>query len=193
MKYFSYLMMLSCIGMAMSAPMDSCVRQSNCLHVTQGECNSNLERTVCVKWLGGADCQKDPSDTVSHSCPVLGNVGDSVNTKIDGWSSNSTMCVTVVGGNSANFGVKDGSSCSAPGSYPTVDGSTGTCSGPFNVCDGNNVKECLWSFSTDVCVPPPTTQPPTTPQPTPACDNFMCNIEVPCHKMNDILQCANSC
>lgn len=74
MKYLSSVMLLACMASVMSAPMDSCVRQSSCLNVNVGEC-VGTERTVCLKWVGSSECVKDPVDTVSHSCPVLGNVG----------------------------------------------------------------------------------------------------------------------
>ena len=44
------------------------------------------------------------TETVSHAC-----VEDQ--TKTEGWNANSTICLDVLGGENAEFGVKDGEGC----------------------------------------------------------------------------------
>jgi len=139
--------------------MDACSRQADCLIVFGAKeeagstCDVNGKRTVCIYWAGSEMCGKDASDTVSHSCPVVNGYGDDANTKTEGWSAGEghAICVQVTAGEIASFGVKDGSVCSAPGTYTTIGGLEGVCEGPQNVCEGHNTKECGWHFQTDIC------------------------------------------
>lgn len=147
---------LSLLGVGHAAPMDSCQAQAGCLVVTRGACDSAREIEVCLSWTGGPDCVKSPLDTVSHSCLVEGgDLGSVLNIKTDNWPVDTPMCVTVLGGVNAVFGVKDGSTCSLPGIYQTFSSDIGVCGGPENACDGGNEKECTWQFGTDECPMPP--------------------------------------
>ena len=169
-----------------AAPMDSCGRQANCLTVTgsgigsDDTCSADGMRTVCMKWSGSDDCVKSASDTISHSCPVVNGYGDDANTKIEGWAADTEMCVQVKGGDTAQFGVKDGSSCSGAGVYNLASGLEGLCEGPGQICEGGNRKECGWNFATAACVPPP--EPPVD-----CGDDLMCSVQVPCGRVAEVI------
>jgi hypothetical protein len=138
-----------------AASIASCSDQSECLSISGDDdaCDGEGKRTVCMKWNNeGGSCGKDVSDSVSHACPVVdGVLNDDSNVKTEDWASDSQICVTVVGGENAVFGVKDGSKCSDEGDYSIFSGETGTCSGPLKACEGGNKKECSWSFPTSAC------------------------------------------
>ena len=157
---FFALFVLINTDLANASPIASCAAQANALSVTHSSCSSSRERTVCLTWTDGVNSVKSTSDTVSHACPVHYTLNNILNVKTEGWASDTPICVNVYGGNNAVFGVKDGSTCSLPGDYSIVSGDVGTCAGPHKVCNGNNAKECSWSFPTEVC---PTENPTATP------------------------------
>ena len=141
----------SLIGQGHAAPMASCLEQAGCLVVTRGACDAYKHIEVCLSWMSVPGCVKSPFDTVSHSCPVEGGLGSALNIKTDPWSADTPICVAVMGGVNAVFGVKDGSTCSDPDIYQISSGDFAECTGPENVCEGGNVKECAWHFGTDEC------------------------------------------
>lgn len=150
------LILASLLYVANGLPIDSCSSQSECLSTNVGSCDGDGNRQVCLRWVPGANCVKSSDsntlETVSHSCPGLGGTKDYNNDGSESWSANDDICVTVRGGEDAVFGVKDGRGCSDPGAY-YVDGFVEpiTCTGPQNVCDGRNNKECLWTVPTETC------------------------------------------
>lgn len=130
-----------------------------------------------MKWVPSVLCDKsndlNTDETLSHACPGLD--GD----KTEGWSSNSTLCVSVLGGEQALFGVKDGKGCSDDGPYSLQGLSTPAyCDGPMNVCDGKQDGECEWRVDTDEC------------SDTPLCptDN-VCDVVMPCSSDVGELSC----
>jgi hypothetical protein len=146
------LLPIALLGLVNAAPIDSCSEQADCLTVTYGECSATCERVVCLKWMGGGECVKSGSDTVSHSCPVVGGLGSEDNEKVEPWAADTEICVTVTGGQDAIFGVKDASACSGGGyNYDLANGDHGFCQGPLNVCEGGSTQECAWSFETEEC------------------------------------------
>lgn len=173
-----------------ASPIDSCLSQSQCLQVDISSCDSQLKRTVCMSWNPSSLCAKsdDPftNQTVSHACVASEN-------KTENWEANDVVCTSVTGGENAVFGVKDGSDCSLSDNYPVYGSSAlATCSGPHEVCDGHNDKECRWTFPTDVCetttttttTPPPTTTSTVPPTTTP-CEPLMCTVTIPCRDVPD--------
>ncbi len=171
MKFAAVLLLL---GSVVAEPLDSCDEQATCLSIAIGVCNTDDTRQVCLSWKDEPDCLKDGSESVSHACP--GSQGP----KTEDWPADDWLCVTVLGGEPAIFGVKDGRGCGNPGSY-VVDGTgneTAACTGPLNSCAGNNAKECQWSFPTEPC----TTEPhcPSTVE---------CHAEVPCVAIVDGMEC----
>ena len=164
---------------AIAAPIDSCVEQSECLHVTIDDlCDVNNDRMVCIYWDDtNPNCVKDSaggSGSVSHSCSGVGGDKDLDGDGFEDWYSGqgNALCQVVHGGDTAVFGVKDGSGCSAAGVYD-VNGVIGACTGPLNVCSGKNTKECLWSIDTLSCGGSGTIDPCED-------DNGVCTVQIPC-------------
>lgn len=188
MNFIEKLFIFTSLVLATYAyPIDSCSEQASCLSVSVGACDADNNRQVCLSWGTNASCIKasdsSTTETVSHSCPGLGSTKDYNGDGSEDWAANDPICQTVVGGENAVFGVKDGSGCSDSGSY-ALDGlsDTATCVGPQNVCTGNNVKECLWTVPTDVCSTTGTFCP----------RNLVCNVEIPCSSLVDNLECPCS-
>lgn len=172
------------LGLSAAAPMDSCQAQSDCLGVTFGECQAGM-REVCLQWNPSAQCVKAGStdgfvSTVSHSCAGIGGSKDIDNDGSEDWHQNSPICMTVVGGEDAVFGVKDGRGCSMAGVYDIQGQQEATCNGPENVCDGQNTKECKWTIKTEPCEVTPTPQCPS---------DLTCEVKIPCSQDHDGMDC----
>lgn len=149
-----------------AGPVDDCERQSEVLNSIESACDAEGYRMVCIEYQPGGN---DKDGSISHACYENGPK-DPDNTGSEDWNPFSTRCYSVKGGDDAVFGVKDGRGCSAPGVYTLLNGIDASCLGPMNVCDGNNVKECKWSFPTttcdgDICV-----------------GNNVCSVNIPCEK-----------
>mgnify|MGYP001036872675 CR=1 FL=1 len=210
-KYFCVLaLFLGRFNITECSPLNSCSSQAKCIHFTVCECVLGA-RQVCMYWVPGDECSKstDPytTETVSHVCSVDSNNN---NDKTDQWKAGAPICVTVVGGDEAVFGVKDGNTCSDPGTYSVSGLSTDiTCNGPQNVCSGSNTKECKWIYQTESCpvvvtrqptdspTPEPTKQPTDSPTPEPTrqptdlrCPlTHTCNVPLPCTYYYSPLTC----
>lgn len=168
-----------------SQPIDSCAKQSDCLSVQISDCDVDNMRQVCLSWQQFPECLKssdfnDFSETVSHSCPGLKGTKDYNEDGSEEWAANDDICLNVVGGENAIFGVKDGKGCHQAGPYNL----TGlydyaSCTGPENVCSGNNVKECKWSIPTRTCTPTGVFCP----------SDLVCEVPIPCFVEYDGLEC----
>jgi hypothetical protein len=141
--------------------MNNCNKQNKCLQVDglDDVCSDEGKREVCLYHYGGTCGSKsNTGDTVSHACPAPDN-GD----KIENWfaachngGTEPVLCQEVVGGQNAEFWIKDGSDGCADltdsldsslpsGSTCTLD--TTHCAGGSN----SGQQPCKWSFPTTAC------------------------------------------
>jgi len=177
--YFIYLL-LSFLHLNLSDPIDSCSKQSSCLYVDIYDCDDLNNREVCLSWIPNQECLKasdlDTTETISHSCAGEDGTKDYDNDGSELWGANTKICQTVIGGESAIFGIKDGRGCSETGSY-FLNGLSDSvsCNGPLNICDGNNNKECSWTIPTDVCS--------NTGKFCPS--KLICDVPIPCSVLTD--------
>ena len=162
----------------MASPIDSCSAQASCLVAEIDPVCVGNTRTVCMTWTPSDVCQKaatlPTTETVSHACAGLHGSKDADGDGSEEWGAQTSICVDVEGGHHALFGVKDGRECSGAGDYVFQDGTAAACYGPTNVCEGGNVKECMWRVPTDPCpsvapIPTPTASIHAVPAPTPSC------------------------
>lgn len=168
-----FVLLLALIAVSDASPIQTCSQQSKCLNFTVSDCDSLGFRTVCLTLdESSPECIKD--GPVSHAC-VAGGTKDPDGNGSEDFIDGESRCQLVVAGQNATFGVKDGTSCSGPGSFHLIDGTAGYCTGPMNVCQGGNVRECRWTFATSECSPPP---PP--PPPPPVCEEQQCAVIIPC-------------
>ena len=150
-------------------PVDTCEEQSVCMEIEfdysecpEDQCFGNGAECAKAKLVWNDEnpaCKKTGS--ISHACPGVGGPKD------DPWLENTELVLDVAPCGTAIFGVKDQSQCSGPGVF-NVGGYSGTCSGPENVCTGNNDDECQWEFEVPCCpTPNPTRSPTETPTDSP--------------------------
>jgi len=163
--------LLSITSMVYSAPVDGCDKQAQILDLSISNCDAMGFREVCLTYDETLSSIKDGS--ISHSCSGIGGSKDKGGS--EDWYSGVSMCQFVVGGESAWFGVKDGSGCKNAGVYELHDSQVGTCSGPGNFCEGKNDKECGWKFETLQC----DEQPPECP------DENVCEVFIPCEDVDN--------
>lgn len=181
-----------------------CAKQQSCLELTNTYDPCTNKYTMCLSWDA---CEfKNPSDTISHVCSfsfgnsacnrdVFWSGGSMCMNVFENWPSNNQVCVEVVPGAYAYYGVKDRSVCgnsNSPASYMLLNGgvsgdcvsSTSTVVGAypyFYDCAGGNTGECLWRFLAPpapngvVCPPSPCSTVTSTVQPGVPCGKYMCD------------------
>eukprot|EP01083_Nonionella_stella_P183729 664717_1 len=151
------------LGAVYAAPLNTCDSQAACMDINiiqldATDSNGVTQYDLCLFWdksLSG--CKK--SDTISHACPATGQAG-----KIEGWPSNDPLCHVVSCGETATFGIKDGSGCKDSAALLDYTGTFNT----FAKCSdggscGGNAKACQWTLKAPDCDETTTsTSPPTT-------------------------------
>ena len=186
-----------------------CAKQHSCLELTNTYDPCTNKYTMCLSWDA---CEfKNPPDTISHVCSfsfgnsacnrdVFWSGGSMCMNVFENWPSNNQVCVEVVPGAYAYYGVKDRSVCgnsNSPASYMLLNGgvsgdcvsSTSTVVGAypyFYDCTGGNTGECLWRFLAPpapagvVCPPSPcSTVTSTVTVPVPTTETSTVTVPVP--------------